>query len=293
MHLRGEADVYFDALRAEGAPSVAEAPRINGLVDIARTWPARFSGWIQLFLEQTNAGALINARNLGLSLARAVSFSDGELSAKLFGKLLPLRSAVTVRFGLAHLPLEVAMLFSASDSSGIDHLRRNLLRSATTDEEMEMIAIAAETAGKEAFLENEIDSCLGEKSPGMQARGLTLASFRDFNPHSAAVIGADRVSGGFLSSVKENALESYRRNLWARHWYNLLNEAQNEVDAWRGGELFLSCSDRRAIRWLVQPSPNVYLQQFGAELFDRVVTRADEKSKKRKDTFFGLKRPPN
>jgi hypothetical protein len=289
--LRGEAEAYLKALRDEGVTSVADAPRISGLDRIAKAWPGRFRSWLCLFLQETNAGSLFISRNLGLSLARAASFVDGELSAQLFHKLLPLRSVIAVRFGPAHLPLETAMLFAASDSPSINRLRRNVLCSATTDEELETIVIAAENAGKSAFLENEIDSLLDKKSPGMQARALTVAAFRDFNGYSATVLGVNRICGGFLANVVDNVREVYKRNLWARHWYNQLTDSQTEVDAWRYGELLLGCSDRRAIWWLHRPSPNAYLQQFGAELFDRIVKTADERSKKRKDTLFGLKRP--
>jgi hypothetical protein len=290
-YLRGEAEAYLDRLRHAGVPSIVEVPRMNSLEQIARMWPDRLFKWVDWFLQATSKIGLMNARNLGLAIAKAASFKFPEPSRELFKKLWHIRPTVRIVFGSSHISFELALLFLAADQPELNALREQQLDCAVTDQKIEEIVIAAERAGRFNFLDNYVRERTAEAHAGMQARALTVAALRDVNPQSEYVLGSEKVQGGFLAGVRDYCLDIYRRNLWAHHWYEKILSSKDYFDAWRYGELFLGCADRRATIWFVKAPSHQYLELFGEELLQRLAKRVDEKSKKREETLFGQKRP--
>jgi hypothetical protein len=96
---------------------------------------------------------------------------------------------------------------------------------------------------------------------------------------------------GFLGNVAANARKIYKKNEWAYYWFQLAIEAANSTDFWRYSVLTEGIVDMRYCTWLDEIPQSEMIQKFGAEFFSRLRKASEARTKKRKDTLFGLRAP--
>lgn len=83
-----------------------------------------------------------------------------------------------------------------------------------------------------------------------QARALILLGFSTASPASGIL---EKYSGHkpmcWLTEVARKALEHWRHNAWAQHWYRQFTTVEDDVEAWAAFRLLLRCADRRFWLW--------------------------------------------
>lgn len=282
--------IYERALTDEGAAALTEVPPVMSLHMIALKNPHHFDGWIQRILETDDVHALARVRNLGLRLAGSYATRDPAIAAKVFRHLKDRGWAVNVVIGNERIPIYEHALFSAPDSVELELLRRELFATALDDATLEMETVAAEVCGAASWLTKYVDELVASDQPAFQARGLTIAGLRQANLDSDRTLALD-VGGGFLGQASAFARKSYRRAEWARYWLDSAAKSIDPIEFWRFSTLAEGVCDIRAISIYRDISSNTFFERYGADLIERLKSSAEERSKKRAKTLFGLKKP--
>ena len=285
-----EALAYECAITKEGAAELAVAPPSKSLHQIVAQYPVRFDAWMDALLATQDLQALGRIRNLGLSLAGAYAVRDTAVAARVFRLLRDHTPAVNVVIGQEGIPMYQHLLVSTPDSQPLDDLRRDLFATALDDAALEMATVAAEVCGATAWLGRYVDSLVASGQPAEQARGITIAGFRHANPDSDQILAVNR-GGGFLGQVATVAAKCYRRAGWARHWLNAAGRTDDPIDFWRFSKLAEGVCDVRIIHAFRGVAASALFTRFGADLLERLKKAAEERSKKRAGTLFGIKAP--
>jgi hypothetical protein len=184
----------------------------------------------------------------------------------------------------------VNILFKIPEISALDTLRIRVFSDVFSDAEIELAVIAVEVAGAGRWLDNFVTSLVRSEYPGEQARGLTIAGMRHKSEASESVL-IQQWGTGFLGNVAANARKIYKKNEWAYHWFQLAIDAANPTDFWRYSVLTDGIVDMRYCIWLDEVPQSEMIQKFGAEFFSRLRKASEARTKKRKDTLFGLRAP--
>jgi hypothetical protein len=285
-----EALAYECAITKEGAAELAVAPPSKSLHQIVAQCPVRFDAWMDALLATQDLQALGRIRNLGLSLAGAYAVRDAAVAARVFRLLRDHTPAVNVVIGQEGIPMYQHLLFSAPDSQPLDDLRRDLFATALDDAALEMATVAAEVCGAAGWLGRYVDLLVASDQPAEQARGITIAGFRHANPDSDQILAVNR-GGGFLGQVSTVAAKCYQRAGWARHWLNAAGRTDDPIDFWRFSKLAEGVCDVRIIHAFRGVAASALFTRFGADLLERLKKAAEERSKKRAGTLFGIKAP--
>lgn len=233
-----------------------------------------------------------NIYNFGLRLAEALSRLDTELSAALFEHLRSHRGFLRIVSGPASLGLESLSVWSAADHKAIDVLRRARLDYAVTDNEIAQEVLAATGRGKDAFLDNYVREKLEADRPVDVARALMVCGFSSSSAGRGGIIAAHVELPGPIGEAARRARYAYDRNVWARHWYDRMHDADTPEDFWRFSVLFLKLVDGRYQHWNVPPprshSP---MESFAPGLWHGIKRRIKSWQDKRGKTLFGEKAP--
>lgn len=288
--LRDEVEVYLSQLEVEGAHALAYEPDIAAMKRLAARNPEKAISWANRILTETNPRRLSTIRNLALGLAEALADTKPELTASLLTHVADTPSPMTILFGNARVPQEVAALFAGPDVEILSTLRERALDNAATDAELETLVFAAEAAGHACWLQGWIHREVSTGIPGRVARALTIEGLRNSEAGSSQLLGRDWGSG-FLGQVAARARFAHNRNAWAKAWYAQVVGSSDPVDFWCWGELAAGIADVRAFHWFAADHGTSMMQRFGSELFNRIRKTAEKRTGKRKDTLFGLKKP--
>lgn len=287
--LHNQFDAFMEGLAFENASTMANAPCLEGLSELADRSPHQMGAWIERMLAEPNIRIRRQVQNLGFTLARAYSSKDPHLSARLFQHLWTAEPIVTVLVGRAKIPLRLLTLFTATDSEPIDTIRTQEFRSALDDRQIERLVAAAEVAGQHAWLTEFVDRMLNSPMPADHALGITVAGLRHSNLHSEGCLARDW-SGPFLGVAAEAARYAYERNIWTIHWLELALGASSE-DYWRYSTLAAACADRRVLTWGDFARVRLCEREFGGDLASAMAKHSDKISEKREKTLYGLKKP--
>ena len=285
--LREEADAYLTQLSAERAQALAREPDIDALKRVAKQDPNKVAEWASRILAETDEARLSTIRNLALGLAEAVAEADPRTAAALLSQVATTRSPISIVRGDARVPQEIEALFSGPDIEPLATLRAAALEEAMSDADIQMLVFAAEAAGHSTWLQGWIDREAASGMPGRIARALTVEGLRN---DTSQLLTRDWGSG-FLGHVAKRARYAYDRNVWARGWADQIVHASDPVDFWGWGELTTGIADVRAFHWFDPNLNTPMLRRFGSELFKRIRKAAESRTKKRKGTLFGVKKP--
>jgi hypothetical protein len=288
--LREEAESYLEQLSTENARVLAQVPDISALKRVA-TWDlSTATEWACRILAVSDEACLSTIRNLALGLAEAMAESDPSTAAALWRHVAKSRSPVAIVRGDARIPQEAGALFAGPDAEPLEIIRRAALDGAMSDAELEALVFAAEAAGHSDWLQRWIGGEAESGMPGRIARALTVEGLRDRSVGVSPILARDWGTG-FLGQVAERARHAFDRNAWARTWAVQAVCASDPVDFWRWGELMSGIVDIRAFHWFDLNLDAPMIRRFGGELSERLRKAAESRTKKRKDTLFGLKRP--
>ncbi|MGZ8916142.1 MAG: hypothetical protein ACXW1Z_23930, partial [Methylobacter sp.] len=189
-------------------------------------------------------------------------------------------------FGDTKIPQEAITLFAGPD---IDALKKALVQ-AKTDAELQTLIYDAEQAGHIDWLESWIANEVATEVPGRIARGLMAEGLRNFGSVTSPFLSRDW-EPGFLGEVAKQARFAHERNIWAQTWASKAIQATNPLDFWRWGELIVGIADVRAYHWFDLKVDSPLIKRFGEELFGRIRSASEKRTKKREGTLFGIKKP--
>lgn len=285
-----EVDIYIKQLEAEGAQHLVQEPDRLALARLIERNQSKAIAWANRILAKNDQGRLAAIKNFALVLAEALADTDPTLTADLLNHFSGLDSPITITFGDARIPQEAITLFAGPDVEALSTLRKKALMQAKTDAELQTLIFAAEQAGHTSWLENWIANEVATDVPGRIARALMVEGLRNSESESSSLLSRDWESG-FLGEVTKHARFAYKRNIWAKTWANQALQATNPLDFWRWGELTVGIADVRACHWYDLHVDTPLVQRFGKELFGRIRTASEKRTKKRKDTLFGIKKP--
>jgi len=288
--LQKEAETYLDQLRTEKTLPLAYEPDIIALKRLVIRDPERVISYADTILAETNQVRLSTVRNFALGLAEAFSDNKPDLTVALLNQVMDVRSPVSIKYGQARIPQEIVILFSGPEVDILSGLRGSVLDRAATDADLETLIFAAESAEHTSWLQNWIEREIESGLPCRIARGLTIEGLRNAERGESLLLGCDWGSG-FLGQVAQKARFNHDRNAWSKTWLDQATEASDPVQFWRWGELGAGIADFRAFHWLTTNPDTPMMKQFGSELFARIRQTAEKRTKKRKDTLFGIDKP--
>jgi hypothetical protein len=274
----------------EGALCLIQEPDRIALTQISRRNPNRTIALANRILEEVNPERLSAVRNFALAIAESLADTNPTTTSDLFNHLTNVESLVNINIGDAKIPQEAITLFAGPDVEVLSNLRKKALVQAKTDAELQTLIYAAERAGHIDWLEHWIANEVATEVPGRIARGLMAEGLRNFGSVTSPFLSRDWGSG-FLGEVAKQARFSHERNIWSRTWATKALQANNSLDFWRWGELTLGIVDIRAFHWFDLKVDNPLVKQFAKELFGRIRSESEKRTKKREETLFGIKKP--
>lgn len=285
-----EVENYIEQLEIEGAQCLIQEPNRLALAKMAERNHGKVLALANRVLEEKNPERLTAIRGFALAIAETLTYTEPTVTADLLNHLNGIDSSIKITVGDAHIPQEAITLFAGADVEVLSNLRVKALMQAKTDAELQTLIFAAEQAGHIHWLENWIANELATEVPGRIARGLMAEGLRNFGSESSPFLSRDW-GLGFLGGVAKQAQFAHERNIWSRTWASKALQANNSLDFWRWGELTLGIVDIRAFHWFDLKVDNPLVKQFGKELFGRIRSQSEKRTKKREETLFGLKKP--
>jgi hypothetical protein len=285
-----KAAAYMEGISARNMAEIGEQPPQAGLKELLRLDPARIASWLNRLLAIQDFQVMRQVCNLAVSLARVYSSQDPVLSAKVLQHFLDCHPMVNVQVEPEEIPLYERELFSSEDSGSLERLKSLVFAQALNDSDLQLATVAAEVCGAHEWLDRYLQGLLESWHPADQARALTILGFRQPNVTSERVLSG-ATEPGFLGHVKRFASKNYRRAAWTGHWLECLEQANGPIDFWRYGTLAESICDLRFLRVFPKATAGDPLNVFATDLYRRMKDRAKERSKKLRETLFGLRAP--
>lgn len=281
---------YIKNLEMEGAQALVNEPDVAALKSlVARDYP-KIAKLADRILCERDQNRLSTVRNFALALAEAISSIDTKRCAALLKHVNEADCVVTILVGDARIPQGIRALFAGSDSEKLDLLRKNALDRAETDADIESLVFAAQAAGKSDWLHRWIHSEVSSDVPGRIARGLMAEGLRNGDLATSEILDQDW-GGGFLGVAAESARFAYERNYWSKTWAKQVIESSGPVDFWRFSELLIGIVDVRAFHWLEADYTIPMIRRFGPNMFKRIRSATEKRTKNRRETLFGQKKP--
>jgi hypothetical protein len=144
---------------------------------------------------------------------------------------------------------ELPFLVPANEHT--DTLRFDVIQRARTDSELAEAVYLSLLSGHEGWLLGVIRTQLAQENAGSVARGLILAGYLDTDEAADKLWSEINVLSlsPWLVRVRDSARSCYRRNRYARHWFDKFLSAKNADEAYASYILFESCIDDRAGLW--------------------------------------------
>ena len=171
-----------------------------------------------------------------------------------------------------------------------------ILRMLISDAKIRDFSWHAMKAKRSEWLAETIRDDVKSESGFRQARGWKLLGYTDDTPiFSNLWIELDeyRPQLGWLRNVANAAEEEFKRNCWAKHWYDNYITSSDVVSLYANFQLMCLCIDGRARFWIewpkIEASPLKNLAssywKLNSEYLNQVHKR---RNKKEKDSLFGL-----
>ncbi|WP_413208402.1 hypothetical protein [Rhodospirillum sp. A1_3_36] len=247
--------------------------------------------WAQNFLELPNH-KIRSIFNFGLRVAEALSQLDPELSMKLFTHLRNNRGFVNIVQGPASLGLESLSIWNSANHETLNPLRAARLDEAKDDNEIAQEVLAAYSAHKEDFLDRYIEDKLTSERPVDLARALMVCGFSLENEKREAIIAAHTQMPGIIGLAAQSAKFAYERNVWAKHWHDLMHKARTPEEFWRFSVLFVKLVDGRYQCWSIElAEPETPMKNFIPSAWEGIKRRIKNWQDKRSKTLFGDQAP--
>jgi hypothetical protein len=276
----------FEALSVQEAQHFLERPSRTAIRECAK----EVVGWAEQIadaLENSTPAARQMADNLALCLAVAVAETKPGLARRLFEFAGEGGGYLTLTHGLSKRTLDTLSLWEAADDGDLDDLRISRLENHLTDGAIAEEVLAATTAGRRDWLEQYVREQLMAPEPVRVARALMIVGYGEPSDWALALLKTHAAQHGFLGRVATVALAAYERNVWARHWWTMMQEAASYEAYWAASILFLKVVDGRVDVWRDEPEPGAISDAFSPLLRQSIERRIEAWAGKRKRNLFG------
>ncbi|MSM38675.1 MAG: TIR domain-containing protein [Geobacter sp.] len=249
--------------------------------------------WIQPILDGTTEGRHVLAFCQGLyeSLCATLLNHEPETGAKLFEAIMKHKTTRIVD-SFTDIQNLLFSLFDAEESPPVLALWDEHLTDCDSDKSLSELACLAQSCEKAAWLDAKIQSLLESDLDYDKARGLRLLGFSVEDNHSQQLRKwIDAHGRSWLMDVAKDALESSKRNSWARIWIERFIAEEDRVKSWAAFRLFLRCVDKRFWIWgysliYIDKLPDWKTDAYKANI-GTIMGAIKENEKKLKDTFIG------
>ena len=243
--------------------------------------------WYELLMDVTEAQLPV-VYNFVLLLAHALDSRCSARAAGLFRRIRNLHPMVRVTMGLPKVPLEAMAIWGGSDGDGLEDLRFQRLDGVGNDHVFSQEVLAAHLSGMASVIRQYIDAKLEVAEPAEVAHALMAAGFSDHSQYNENVLNRYGSADGFIGEVHDAARYAYDRNRWARHWFERMCGAHDNVDFWRFSILFTKIVDGRFDLWRSEYKEwSEPMRLFWPSVKNRLRNRLRKWENKRKSELFG------
>ncbi len=278
-------------LTSVGAQLIIQAVTPELIATIFALVPDEVRRWHGEFLA-IDEEALRAVHNVALPVAQIIATEDQVGAVALFEKLAKSDPFIRMTVGNADLSLDAVTIWDAGDGDELRKLRFRRLDSARNDAEIAREVLAAINAAKTEQLREYVLDRRGRPEPAYIARAIMVAGLCVETPWALETIDSHKDDCGFLSDAYDAAKYSMERHQWAKHWAQMMRNAENATDLWRYSILLAAIVDGRFHQDEVKNGPRPDLiERFGATLNDPIRSRIKKWQGKREKTLFGKRAP--
>ena len=205
--------------------------------------------WHGLFMSIAEA-KLPAVHNLVLLLAHALGTKSPDKAEELFRRVKDSKPLVRFTFGKAGVQLDAMATWAGVRSPVLDNLRFARLDRVGTDHDLSLEVLAALLNGQQELLTDiyREQNCT-RRSRAEISRGIMVAGFSDQSEFNDEILKRYEGSAGLIGSAQKAAKYAYERNIWTRHWFEMLCQTDENTDFWRYAVLFLKIVDGRFSVW--------------------------------------------
>lgn len=247
--------------------------------------------WYRLFMSIAEA-KLPAVYNLVLLLAHALGRKAPGKAEELFRRVKDSKPLVRFTFGRAGVQLDAMASWAGVRSPVLDDLRFARLDRPGTDHDLSLEVLAALLNGQQELLTAYIGAKLRKEEPAEISRGIMVAGFSDQSEFNDEILKKYEGSAGLIGSAHKAAKYAYERNVWARHWFEMMCQTEENTDFWRYAVLFSKIVDGRFDVWRSnyerKGSP---IQLFGPAVNRRLKNRFARWENHRNKKLFGSDAP--
>jgi len=247
--------------------------------------------WYGLFMSIAEAKLPV-VHNLVLLLAHALGRKAPGKAEELFRLVKDSKPLVRFTFSWAGVPLDAVATWAGVRSPILDNLRFARLDRVGTDHDLSIEVLAALLNGQQQLLTTYIEEKLRKAEPVEISRGIMVAGFSDQSEFNDEVLKRYEGSAGLIGSAQKAAKYAYERNLWARHWFEMMCQTGENKDFWRYAVLFSKIVDGRFAVWRSTYSKKGNpIQSFGSTVNSNFKNRLARWENHRKKKLFGSDAP--
>jgi hypothetical protein len=204
--------------------------------------------WHELFMSIAEP-KLPAVHNLVLLLAHALGKKNPAKAEDLFHRINDSNPLVRFTFGEAGVQLDMMATWAGVRNPVLNNLRFERLDRARTDHNLSVEVLAALLSGQVELLTTYIETKLHKEEPAEVSRGIMVAGFSDQSEFNDEILKRYEGTAGLIGSAQEAAKYAYERNIWARHWFEKMCQADQDADFWRYAVLFSKIVDGRFAVW--------------------------------------------
>lgn len=224
---------------------------VDALDEVIKATPQYIEKWIASVLPVTehSDNLLIRCRSFYDALLKCIINFDPEKGCELYCRLKHLKGYRIVD-RITGIDSNLFNLFYAKKSESLTSLFKDEFYKCNTNESLFSLTFLFELYNRYEELLEIVESWLASEKPFDIAKGLTVFGFSD---SSDVELRIDEFIDGKPESWTRNvaiiAKDLYSRNKWAKHWFSIFINHENDINAWAAFRLFLKCADRRFWLW--------------------------------------------
>ncbi len=274
---KADAGLILSDLTLEGIKALVEADEEAG------------KRWIAM-LNQATDMQFRHLHHVATQLAVTLAKESG--AKQLLGRVLAANPSINRVAGAGKIPVQSIALWRNADKPELRDICKHRLITCRDDGQIANEVLAATLCGHVKIVEETIDTLLATGQPVDTCLALTIAGFCDESAHASSALARFEGTKGYIGIAQKAAAEAYKRNVWARHWYEQMRNAASPLEFWQASVLLTKIVDVRYDHWAVEQSEGTSVFAAFLPTVEREITRRIEKWQgKRKDNLYGDKAP--
>ncbi|MFC1816633.1 hypothetical protein ACFL0M_12035 [Thermodesulfobacteriota bacterium] len=207
--------------------------------------------WLHAVYEDTQDSfwLLFSSQSFYEVLLRVLLENDPVEASKLLRHLESFPGKIRYIDNKTGISLTNYAIFRSRRHHEIQKIWDERFEKCSSDLELFEIALVVQQTGNISWLKNKIEKGLKSPWPFDHARSILLTGFIEDNDSELALNKYIEMPRFWLQTVAEKALNLWKRNNWAKHWFNKFLNDEDDIKAWACFGLFLKCVDRRFWIW--------------------------------------------